>query len=59
MPISVNAVGKPSMIATTTSDSISSPRLPLVMLPHGVKMIVAPRMSPMMVRPKYSSLRMI
>ena len=26
MPISVKAVGKPSMMATTTSDSISSPR---------------------------------
>ncbi len=30
MPISVNAVGKPSMIATTTSDSISRPRCPRV-----------------------------
>ena len=31
MPISVNAVGKPSMIAMTTSASISRPRWPLVM----------------------------
>ena len=30
MPISVNAVGKPSMIATTISASISRPRWPLV-----------------------------
>jgi hypothetical protein len=32
MPISVKAVGKPSMMATTTSDSISRPRWPLVMV---------------------------
>jgi hypothetical protein len=29
MPISVNAVGKPSMMATTTRDSISRPTWPL------------------------------
>ncbi len=31
MPISVNAVGKPSMIITTISASIKRPRWPLVM----------------------------
>ena len=32
MPIRVNAVGKPSMMATTISASISSPRWPLVII---------------------------
>ena len=32
MPISVKAVGKPIMIATTTSDSISRPRCPRVIV---------------------------
>ena len=32
MPIRVKAVGKPSMMATTTSASISRPRWPLVII---------------------------
>ena len=32
IPISVKAVGKPIMIATTTSDSISRPRCPRVIV---------------------------
>ncbi len=52
MPISVNAVGKPSMIATTTSASISSPRWPLCRFPQGISTITAATISPMIASPK-------
>src|SRR5512138_1115716 len=52
MPISVNAVGKPSMIATTMSDSISRPRWPCVICDGaGSRAMVAMTTIAMMVRP--------
>ena len=57
MPISVNAVGKPSMIAATISASISSPRCPPVSAVHGVRINAAATISPRIETPKISSLR--
>jgi hypothetical protein len=60
MPISVNAVGKPSMIATTTRPSISRPMWPLVMTGALSSMVAAPAISSA-IRPKpnQSSLRIV
>src|SRR5262245_57162483 len=57
MPMSVKAVGKPSMIATTISASISSPMWPLVRLPHGMKTAMASRISAISEKPNHSSVR--
>src|SRR6187402_1621387 len=52
MPISVNAVGKPSMIATTMSESISRPRWPCVICDTGgSRMMVASTTHAMMMSP--------
>ena len=57
MPISVNAVGNPSMIATTISDSINKPRCPLVICDTGgSKINVTTTTSAMMVKPNHTPL---
>lgn len=58
MPISVNAVGKPSMMATTTRHSISSPMWPWVMTGarHSMKIAPAIRIA-ISTKPNHSSLR--
>ncbi len=56
-PISVNAVGKPSMIATTISASISRPRWPLVMWPQGMNTSMEITMIAISEKPNQSSLR--
>ncbi|CAB3742294.1 hypothetical protein LMG1860_05921 [Achromobacter denitrificans] len=56
MPISVNAVGKPSMIATTISASISRPMCPVVRLSQGVRNAIIRMTSPMHDRPNHNAL---
>src|SRR5688572_8714499 len=57
MPISVKAVGKPSMMATTINASMSSPMWPLVMLPQGMSTRIAITMIAISEKPNHSSLR--
>ena len=59
MPISVKAVGNPSMIATTISASMSSPRWPLVRFAQGVKTTTVARITAISDRPNQSSLRIL
>ncbi len=56
MPISVKAVGKPSMIATTMSESMSRPRCPCVICEgEGISAKVRITTKAMMARPNQTS----
>ncbi|CFN81370.1 Uncharacterised protein [Bordetella pertussis] len=56
MPMSVKAVGKPSMMATTIRASISSPMCPVARWSHGVRKAIINNTSPMHDKPNHSAL---
>ena len=59
MPMRVKAVGKPSMIATTTRASIIRPRWPLTILSAASSITPVPAMMiAIRMKPNQSSLRM-
>ena len=59
MPIRVKAVGKPSMMATTTKPSMIRPRCPFVTCPQGMIKSRATMISAIKAKPNRSSLRIV